>query len=177
MMTKNMVHSTMFFWLFVYEIVSLSITVILGLLELRFNHIHHIESISFILKHGRLYAIMSMWLANTSSFFLGGALVIINPILGVLSVVFLSISLSDLFVSWLAGYCPTPHFIYGMVETQAYILLWLLIVKVYLKQKSRKDLLRNWLDTVKDVKRIIVLSIIIFFVLSIIEVTEVIVYG
>lgn len=165
------------FWFIIYEMVSWLVAAVSGFITLRFGHARPVESIGFIFSRDPLNAVVCTWLSNTSSFFLGAVLVIINPFLGLLSVAYLSLSLGDLLASWLAGYCPTPHLIYGVVETQAYVLLWLLAVRTYLSQRLCGGLTCRWLSTVSQVKRLLPLATASFLVLAAVEVAEVLTYG
>ena len=79
---------------------------------------------------------------------MGGIIVIIYPILGLLPIIVMSLSSSKLLASWLGNHCPTYHLIYNIGESQAYILLWALIVKVYINQKKDRDLLYKRISTV-----------------------------
>ena len=164
-------------WLVIYEFVWILTFVLSGLATLLLGRAHSLESIDFIKSHNLLSAVTSIWLSNVSSFLVGGVLIIIHPLLGVLAVLFTSLASGDLLASWLAGYCHTAHFIYGNIETQVYILLWLLIVRVYFKQRTCKDLMCRWVSTVSYVKRILVAVLTCFLILSIIEVAEVLAYG
>ena len=172
-----MVFRRVWVWLIAYEVVCLVTCVVSGLLILHSGNARPVYSIKFIRSHSVLYDVVSIWLSNLSSFFLGGVLIALHPALGFLAVAFNSFFSGQMLASWLAGYCPTRHLIYGNIETQAYIILWFLIARSYVLQKECRDLNNRWIIALEGVKKILFSTFTIFLILSIIEVAEVITYG
>ena len=131
-----------------------------------------VESITFIKSHSVVNATLHIWLNNTVSFLIAAAFIIIHPALGVFAVVSASISSGELLASWQAGYCSTAHFAYGVAETQAYILLWLAVVKTYYAQQRCSDITCRWSATIKHTTRLLVYVFTAFLLLAIVEAAE-----
>lgn len=164
-------------WLIIYELVYAITFTVTGLMLLSFSRVSPIESISFIKSHNVLNAVMHIWLNNTTSFLITATFVILHPALGIPAVIFASISSGVLFASWLTNHCSLAHFIYGHIETQAYLLLWLIVARTYYVQKECNDLLCKWKSTLNQTSKLILYAFVTFFTLSIIEVVEVHVFG
>ncbi len=160
-------------WLIVYEVVYIVVSTVTGLLFLYSSKASPIESIGFIKNRGVLDAVLHIWLNNTISFLIAATLIVLHPSLGVLAVSFSSISSGELFASWLAHYCSTPHFIYGVAETQAYIVLWLLVARTYYAQRECSSLTCRWRTTSRQTGRILFYAFTVFLILAMVEVAEV----
>lgn len=160
-------------WLVIYESVSIAVSILAGLS----SRGAPVESIAFIRARGALSAALHIWLSNASSFFIGAVLVVLHPALGVLAAALASLGLGDLFASWLAGYCSTPHLVYGILETQAYILLWLMAARTYYVQHWCGSLVCRWRATLRETGRLLVYAFTVFLLLAVLEVLEVHVFG
>ena len=154
---------------------SIVVIVVRGFLLFRIGAVSPVNSINFIRGHSPIMSITFIWLSNLTSFLLGGTLVIIYPLLGLLPVILNSWSMGEVLSSWLAGYTSLAHLIYGVAETQTYIILWLMAVKVFITQKSQGSTIPNIIS--KWNTKIIIISSLLFLLLSIIEVAEVLIYG
>ncbi len=161
------------FWFIIYELVCISVSIIVGLELILIHSATRVESIVFIRSRSVLEALIHIWLNNTSSFLLASALIILHPLIGVFLVAFMSISTGELISSWLAGYCSSVHLLYGLVETQAYIILWLVSVKIYYVQHRCGSLTCRWYSTINLVKKQLLLAFTVFLILAVIEVLEV----
>ena len=164
-------------WLWVYELVSIAVSAAIGAMLYFSGRASSVESITFIRSHGVLDAVLHIWLNNVSSFFLAATLIVLHPVAGVFAVAYTSVFLGELLASWLAGYCGTAHMVYGLVETQAYILLWVLAARTYYVQYGCGSLLCRWEATVRETKRLLVYALLVFLVLGVIEVYEVRILG
>ena len=160
-------------WLVIYESVSIAVSILAWFS----SRGAPAESIAFIRARGALSAVLHIWLSNVSSFFIGAVLAVLHPALGVLAAAFASLGLGELLASWLAGYCSTPHLVYGVVETQAYILLWLLAARTYYVQRSCRSLLCRWRATLRETGRLLVYAFTVFLLLAVVEVLEVRAFG
>lgn len=160
-------------WLLVYELVSLAVAGLVGVL----SRGAPVESVAFIRSRGLVEAAASIWLNNVASFLTAAALIVVHPVLGVLASALTSYSLGELVASWLAGYCSTPHMVYGVVETQAYILLWLLAARTYYVQRGCRSLMCRWRATLRETGRLLVYAFTVFLLLAVVEVLEVRAFG
>ena len=169
------------FWFILYEFLSIVVVVVRGFLLFHIGAASPINSINFIRGRSPIISITSIWLSNLTSFLLGGTIVIIHPLLGLLPVTLNSWSMGGVLSSWLAGYTSLAHLIYGVAETQTYIILWLMVVKAFVIQKSQGSTIPNiiskWNTTARYVKQVTIISSLLFLLLSIIEVAEVLIYG
>ncbi|MEB2837137.1 MAG: hypothetical protein GSR80_000861, partial [Desulfurococcales archaeon] len=170
---RGRVSRGLLFWGVVYELVYLVVSIVVGLVLYESSRASPVESVSFIREHGALYAVASIWLANTGSFFLGATLAVLHPALGALAVAFSSASTGELLASWLAGYSGKAHLAYGVAESQVYILLWLGAVEAYYIQLGCGDLLCRWDSTLRSTARLVAYAFTAFLVLAAVEVAEV----
>ncbi|MEB3757121.1 MAG: hypothetical protein GSR79_09755 [Desulfurococcales archaeon] len=136
-----MKHSKSAAWLATYELVYIIMSTFVGLALHYSSKASPIESLSFIKSRSMLIAVLHIWLNNTASFLIEAVFVVLSPVLGVLAVTFTSISSGQLLASWVANYCSTSHFIYGNIETQAYIILWVAVARTYYAQNECSDLM------------------------------------
>ena len=166
--------SSLLLWAAVYELVYVVVSLAVWLV---LPGASPVGSIAVVRSRGFADAVLHIWLSNTSSFLLAAALVIIHPVLGVLAVAFSSATSGELLASWLAGYCSTAHMAYGVAESQAYILLWLLVVKAYYQQRGCDSLICRWEATLNHTARLLAYSFAAFLVLAVVEVAEVVVFG
>ena len=164
-------------WLWVYELVSIAVSAAIGAALYFSGKASPVESITFIRSHGALDAVLHIWLSNVSSFLLAAALIVLHPVAGVFAAAYASVFLGELLASWLAGYCGTAHMVYGLVETQAYILLWVLAARTYYVQQGCGSLLCRWEATVRETTRLLVYALLVFLVLAVIEAYEVRILG
>ncbi len=160
-------------WLVTYELVYIVMSIFVGLALLYSSKASLVESLTFIKSRSVLIAVLHIWLNNTASFLIGAVFVVLSPVLGVLAVTFTSISSGQLLASWLANYCSTSHFIYGNIETQAYIILWLAVVRTYYARNECSDLMCRWIITLNQTRKLLVYAFVTFLFLAIIEVIEV----
>lgn len=164
-------------WLAVYELAFTATSVLVGLILLHSSRASPVESVAFIKAHDALDAVLRIWLNNTSSFLIAAVLIVLHPVLGVLATTFTSAFNGQLLASWLAGRCSTLHFVYGNIETQAYIALWLAAARTYYVQKESSNLLHSWRATLRQTTRLLVYAFTVFLVLAVIEVAEVRILG
>jgi len=166
-------HSRLAIWLATYELVYVVTFTFVGLALFYSSEASSVESLIFIKSHSMLIAVFHIWLNNTASFLIGAVFVVMYPALGVLAVAFTSISSGQLLGSWLANYCITSHFIYGNIEAQAYIILWLAVARTYYAQKECSDIMCRWIVTLNQTRKLLVYAYVTFLFLAIIEVIEV----
>ena len=164
-------------WLWVYEFVSIAVSAVIGVVLYLSGRASPVESIAFIRSHGVLNAVLHIWLSNVSSFLLAAVLIVLHPVAGVFVVAYASVFFGEVLASWLAGYCGTAHMVYGLAETQAYILLWILAAKTYYVQYACSSLLCRWEATVRETRRLLAYTLLVFLVLALIEVYEVRIFG
>ncbi len=164
-------------WLVIYELVYVIALVIVGLLLLHSHRAYYVRSSIFGKSHDMLSVVLHIWLNNVTSFLIGAVFVILHPALGVLMVVFTSVSSSKLFASWLAGHSNTAHPIYKSIVAQVYILMWLAVVKMYYAQKECNTLTCRWSVTVKETSQILVYAFTTFLALALVEVAEIHVFS
>ncbi len=164
-------------WFIVYEFSSVLVSLVAATYLFHRGCVGPIGSIEFIKSNSPFYSILSIWLSNLTSFLIGGVLVLIHPILGLLSVILNSWFLGEILASFFAGHLHLAHFIYSIIETQAYVILWLLVVEMHIVWRRHGDLLSKWRATIKYVEKIIIVSVMIFLLLSMVEVAEVLTYG
>ena len=170
---RGRVSRELLFWGVVYELVYLVVSVAVGFALYESSRASPVESVLFVREHGALYAVTSIWLVNTGSFFLGATLAVLHPALGALAVAFSSASMGELLASWLAGYCGGAHLAYAVAESQAYILLWLSAVETYYLQLGCGDLLCRWDSTLRSTARLATYAFTVFLALAVVEVAEV----
>ena len=164
--------STTLKWGLAYEAVYAVVTLLAGIAFSKESPT--IQSLSFIRGHNAIYSVLSIWLNNVASFFLGASFVILSPFIGLAVVAYLAFSGSQILTSFLSGHCSLSHLIYGLfLEGQAYVLLWSATTKVYYVQNKCQDLTCKWKATLKLVKKLVLYAFLIFFILAIVEVAEV----
>ena len=158
-------------WGILYEATNVAVTLFTGLALFKSPTL---QSLSFIKNHDVLHSVLSIWLNNVASFFLGASFVIVSPIVGLAVVAYMAFSGGQILASFLSGRCPLSHLVYGLfLEGQAYLLLWSVTTKIYYAQKECRDLTCKWNETLKLVKKLVLYAFLIFLVLAIVEVAEV----
>ena len=175
-MVLELKHFKIAVWLIIYELVYILTFIVVGLILFYSSKASPVESIAFIKSHNALNAVVHIWLNNTTSFLIAAVFVILHPLLGIFPVAFMSVSSGELFASWLSNYCSTIHFIYGNIESQAYIILWLAVARTYYEQQKCIDLLCSWKVALKHTWKLLVYAFTTFLILAIVEIGEVLVF-
>ena len=158
-------------WAFLYELVYLAVALPTGLALFKSPTL---KALPFIKGHGALYSVLCIWLNNVASFFLGGAFVVVAPLAGLFTSAYLGVFGGQVIASFLSSKCPLSHLIYALLlEDQAYVVLWSTTTRVYYAQKECESLTCKWSETLRALKKVMVVAFLTFFILAIIEVTEV----
>jgi len=165
-------------WLTIYEFTWIVVTILLGLYRLG-HHLYPrtVQSINFIKECNPVYAVFSITSSNASSFFMASSLIVLNPILGVLVVIYMSFFSSTLIALYLIGACPIVHFYYSIIECQVYLALWAYTISLYYIRKKCKTLLEAWRIMTCTLRRLIPIALLTFTILAIVEVWEVLTYA
>jgi len=136
------------------------------------------ESIAFIHQHGPTYAVVSVWLSNSSSAFLLTALSILHPTLAVAGVACVALAASSrVTTAWLTGVCATPHMVYSIVEAQVFILIAWMGLVTRNEMLSSKSLTQRWNLGMKEIAKLALLVLALYLVLATAEVVEVLAHG